>query len=224
MPGAITARGTIIEVQGTGAGGSKTVNAITNANPGVCTTSANHGFADGDVLTFATIASGMTQLSAKTVVILVLTATTFSMIDVDTGLAIDTTAYGTFSGTVAVTTVDREAACTRGFSTSGGQAEEIVVTDMCSTGKEILTGDPDFGTKDFSFFAKHADAGQKRLFRLYRAGTEVWFWITYSDGEVEVFKGIVTSFTTSAQTGGAVEGSCSVQLNGAPIQTWNVAA
>ena len=73
-----------------------TVNAVTNANPAACTTSSAHGFSTGDLVTFAVIGSGMTELSEETYQITVTSSTTFTLDGVDSS------AYGTFSGTTNV--------------------------------------------------------------------------------------------------------------------------
>lgn len=73
----------------------KTVNAITKASPGVCTTSANHGYATGDEVAFV-VAGTMTELSNRRFKIEVLSTTTFSLVGEDT------TSYTTFSGTCSV--------------------------------------------------------------------------------------------------------------------------
>ena len=74
-----------------------TVSAVTKANPGVVTTSADHGFAAGDFITFRDI-GGMTQLADGTVfqVGTVPNATTFQLQDAS-GTNVDTSSFGTFS-------------------------------------------------------------------------------------------------------------------------------
>ena len=74
-----------------------TVSAVTKANPGVVTTSADHGFAAGDFITFRDI-GGMTQLVDERVfkVGTVPNATTFQLQDA-AGTNVNTSSFGTFS-------------------------------------------------------------------------------------------------------------------------------
>lgn len=60
-----------------------TINAVTQANPGVVTTAANHGLANGDYVQIASVA-GMTELNGNTYQVDNITATTFELKDVDT--------------------------------------------------------------------------------------------------------------------------------------------
>lgn len=67
----------------------KVITGITQANPGVFTTSAAHGFSTGDEVYVENIV-GMTSLNKRSAIVTVLTATTFSLTGRD-GVAINTT-------------------------------------------------------------------------------------------------------------------------------------
>jgi uncharacterized protein (TIGR02217 family) len=67
------------------------VSAITNANPGVATTSSPHGFSNGESIYLSSV-EGMTQVNNRAFVIAGVTASTFQ-------LGENTTSYGTFTGT-----------------------------------------------------------------------------------------------------------------------------
>ena len=69
--------------------GTATITAITQANPGVVTTSAAHGFTTGTIVPLAGIV-GMTQLNGQRVTATVIDATHFS-------IGVDTTAYTAYS-------------------------------------------------------------------------------------------------------------------------------
>ena len=74
----------------------KTVSAVTKANPGVVTTSADHGLSEGDFVTFTNI-GGMTQLNGNVYKVgTVGSSTTFNLQDSD-GNDLNTSSYGTFS-------------------------------------------------------------------------------------------------------------------------------
>ena len=78
---------------------TKTVTAMTNANPGVFT-SAAHGYTNGTIVTFPTLV-GVPQLSIGQFLIAGATTNTFTLTDIF-GNAIDTTLFGVFSsGTIA---------------------------------------------------------------------------------------------------------------------------
>ena len=74
----------------------KTPNAITKANPGVVTTSTDHGYLEGDFITFTNI-GGMTQLNGNVYKVgTVGSSTTFNIQD-SSGTNLNTSSYGTFS-------------------------------------------------------------------------------------------------------------------------------
>ena len=74
----------------------KTVSGVTKANPGVVTTSADHGYTEGDFVTFTNI-GGMTQLNGNVYKVgTVGSSTTFNLQD-SGGTNLNTGSYGTFS-------------------------------------------------------------------------------------------------------------------------------
>ena len=74
----------------------KTVSAVTKANPGVVTTSTDHGYLEGDFITFTNI-GGMTQLNGNVYKVgTVGSTTTFNLQD-SSGTDLNTSSYGTFS-------------------------------------------------------------------------------------------------------------------------------
>ncbi len=90
---------------------SAAVSAITNANPGVVTTGAAHGFTTGDVVDFAAIV-GTTELNTGTYTITVISPTTFSVVD--------TTTFGVY---VSGGTVTRVSTPADGLGGAGGGTE-----------------------------------------------------------------------------------------------------
>lgn len=71
------------------------ISAITQADPGVITTSGSHGYSDGDEV-FLNSIGGMTELEGVRATVSAATATTFELTDVD-GNDIDTTAYTAYT-------------------------------------------------------------------------------------------------------------------------------
>ena len=81
--------------------GQKSISAITNANPGVITTSAAHGYVAGQQVIFSGIV-GMTQLNNVQFVIgTVPSTTTFTLLTL-AGVAVDTTLYGAYTSGGAI--------------------------------------------------------------------------------------------------------------------------
>ena len=76
--------------------GTATINAVTKANPAVCTTAADHGYKTGDKIYIGSV-SGMTQIQNLVFTVTYVSATTFQL----TG--INSSAYGTFSSTATAT-------------------------------------------------------------------------------------------------------------------------
>ena len=75
---------------------NKTVSGVTKANPGVVTTSTDHGYTEGDFVTFTNI-GGMTQLNGNVYKVgTVGSSTTFNLQDAS-GTNLNTGSYGTFS-------------------------------------------------------------------------------------------------------------------------------
>ena len=73
---------------------SKSITGITQANPGVITSTA-HGFANGDEI-FITDVVGMTELNGSFFLVANVTANTFTLTDID-GAAIDTSGFTAYS-------------------------------------------------------------------------------------------------------------------------------
>lgn len=127
---------------------TKTVSAITKANPAVVTSTA-HGYADNDFVYLNNI-PGMIELEDGTFVINVLTANTFELVGVDS------TNYGTFVAESPNTATAQKATMTQfceltGFNNQGGAATQIDVTTICSTAKEFELGLSDSGTVTMDF-------------------------------------------------------------------------
>lgn len=99
-------------------GTAKTVSAITNANPGVATSTA-HGLVNGDIVSFT---SGWSNLNNRVVRVAGSVANAFNLDGLDTS---STSLYPTGSGTgsVQAITAFQQIAQIMGFSTSGGDQQ-----------------------------------------------------------------------------------------------------
>jgi hypothetical protein len=91
---------------------SRTVSGATNANPVVVTTSASHGFREGERAYFTGV-GGMTELNGNSYRVRNPTSTTFELFS-DTG-SVNGTAYGTFTS--------------GGTTTCGGEIDRVVIRD-----------------------------------------------------------------------------------------------
>ena len=75
---------------------NKTVSAVTKANPGVVTTSADHGLSEGNFVTFTNI-GGMTQLNGNVFKVGTVNSSTAFNLQDSSGTDLNTSGYGTFS-------------------------------------------------------------------------------------------------------------------------------
>lgn len=81
---AVTQHGELVTCRigiGLARAGRLVVTSITKANPGVVTTSTNHGFNDGDVVVMPLLTVGMTELNYRPVTVANKTDTTFEILD-----------------------------------------------------------------------------------------------------------------------------------------------
>lgn len=102
------AKATAAGVTGGGGAGAitATISAITQANPGVVTTTTAHEFSNGQLVTFTDV-GGMTQLNGEAHFCDVLTSTTFALFtDPALTVSLNTTGFGAYTsgGTVVATT------------------------------------------------------------------------------------------------------------------------
>lgn len=162
-----------------------TITAITNANPGVATSTA-HGLVDGDFI-FLTV-NGMAALNERVVRVDGATANTFELENVDTTL------LGTFSsGSAQAVTYGINMTTVIAINSSGGEPEFADITTIHDnvrkqvpvvTSGMTITMDSLFDAADQALIAlaAAADALGKRAIRL-----------TFADGGKIVFAGYVSA-------------------------------
>jgi hypothetical protein len=205
---AIKSQGALLRVS-TADGASKTITAITAANPPVVT-SAAHGLANGSIVLISGVV-GMTQVNNRAFHLENQATNTFELAGVDgTGYS----AY-TSGGTALVKTMSTigEVAGVSGFD---GVADEIDVTNLQSTAKEFLIGLQDFGNLTMEVNLANTDVGQIKLRNLKAAATIGYFAITLSDTKVSAFAALVRSFTFSNPQNDAARGSVQLRITGEP--------
>ena len=179
---AISAQGSTFAVSGS-AGSAKNITGLALGFPTIVQATA-HGFASGDIVTFASLV-GNTALNGLTLVISNVTANTFA-VDVDTTGGAPWTSGGT--ATPTTWTPIGNLTSFKGFD---GTASEIDVTNIASTAKEYRLGLQDYGHFTFDVDKDFSDAGQVACDAAKRAGTLKSFKLTMPNGKTATFSGYV---------------------------------
>ena len=159
----------------------------------------------------------MTQLNGRAAVVANQATSTFELKGLNTLAA---QGYGTYtSGGIWTPKTMTEVGEVRGITGAfDGEAQDIDVTHLRSTGKEYLTGLPEFGNVALNLWLPStADAGQTRLRNLRETQTAEAFTITLASGLVAAFVGLVKSFAlTGLEVDGAVQVSCAIKVSNQP--------
>lgn len=198
----------------TAQGSTDTITAITNADPGEVT-SATHGNADGSIGIITGVV-GMTQVNGRAFVVAATATNTFTLKGVSTAT---TQGYGVYtSGGVWTPQTMTEVGEVRSISLFDGEDQEIDVTHLRSTGKEYLTGLPEFGSASLTLWLPSSvDTGQRRMRHLRETQTSSAFSVTLPSGQIAAFVGSVKSFAiNSIGVDGAVEASASIKISNQP--------
>lgn len=191
------------------------ISGLTNANPGVVTATA-HGMSNGTIAVIEAV-GGMVQVNNRAFVVANQATNTFELKGVDTST---TQGYGAYtSGGTAKAQTMTEVGEVRGITAAfDGEATDIDVTHLRSSGKEYLTGLPEFGNVSLTLWLPAtADAGQTRLRNLRETQSTGTFSITLPSGQVAAFRGLVKSFAISGiEVDGAVQASCTIKVSNSP--------
>lgn len=205
---AIKSQGTLLSVS-TADGSSKTITAITAANPAVVT-STSHGLANGTIVYISGVV-GMTEVNGRAFVVADTATNTFELAGVDSS---GYTAYA--SGGAALPKTMTAVAEVVGFDGFDGTADSIDVTNLRSTAKEKLIGLQDFGQASFEVFLANTDTGQAKLRSLKAAGTAGTFTLTLTDSTVSAFMALVKSFPVQLQPNNAARGTIALEIASEP--------
>lgn len=100
------------------------------------------------------------------------------------------------------------------FQMFDGQANEIDITSLQSTSKEVLMGLQDFGSASFDLNYLSADAGQQEARAAKTARTKKGFKATFSNGATATFSGFVMSNPISGGVDAKVDSSISIRISG----------
>lgn len=190
-------------------GATKTISAISKANPGVVT-STSHGLANGDYVYLAV--QGMIELDQAVRRVANVTANTFEL------EGVDTTSFGTFtSGTAQLLTFGTTMNVISNVSVSGGEFDEIDITTVHDLQKKTIPGAASAIKASLTALWDPADAGLIKLKAASDAKQMLAFRFTLGGGAKWVFMGYVGA--TLAPTGSAqskVETPISVTAYGKP--------
>jgi len=208
----IVGRGIRIEF-GTVEGASKTVSAITQADPGVATSTA-HGLANKSVGYLSSV-EGMVNLEGQACRLANQATNTFELED------IVTTNLPAFTGTALFVPITTFATLGRitSYSIGGGEGEKLDDTVLLDNIKQELQGLLAAQTVTFNLNAMTiSDSAMATLRRGARDSTYYVFRITLNDGAVRVFRGQPSMPGEDVQKGAIGTGTFSVTVKGFVIE------
>jgi len=168
---------------------AKTITAMTNAAPGVFTSTA-HGYANGDIVVLKT--PGVNEINNGMFKIVNVAANTFNIADVDGATGIDTTLFGVFaSGTAEKLTLGTSVSGVAEFSPSGGEIKTISATTV----HDLVDVDIVAGATALSYGLTMqwdpANAAQQAMIAAFRTRANRGFKILWPDGAYALFYGTV---------------------------------
>lgn len=174
---------------------AKTITGITNANPGVAT-STSHGYSNGDIVYLSVV--GMYQLNVKAVRVAGVTTDTFQL------EGVDTTLFDTFtSGTAEKATLGTSITTATTISASGGSFDLIDATTIHGNAREEIPGLPESTKFTMDHIWDVSDAGLLALKTASDNQARRIFKFTFgSGGQIMLFAGYVGA---SLLPGGAAQ-------------------
>lgn len=204
-------QGSTFKVQTALSATQKTVSGVTQANPGVVS-STSHGYVLGDVVKFSSL-SGMTQLNGNLFPVDNPATSTFE-------IATDTSGYDAFvTGSPADGIAQKVTFSTfcelTGVDQQDAAANTIEVTTICSTAKEFEQGLSDSGTLKLDFNWAGNEAVQTALRAAKISGAQTAFQLTFPNGGgTVVMIGTVLSESFQGSVNGIWTASASIKLSG----------
>lgn len=169
--------------------GAKTISGITNADPGVVTSTA-HGYSNGDFIYVS--AQGMVEINGRVFKVVSVATDTFRLADVDGTTGIDTTDYGTFStGSAYKITYGTSITGVQDFSFSGGDIktqDSTTVNDQVDT--QIVVGATAMAA-DLVMQWDPSDAAQQAMIAAFQTRANKAFRIVWPDGAWAAWYGTV---------------------------------
>jgi hypothetical protein len=207
----IIGRGVRVEV-GLTEGTAITVSGITQANPGVATATA-HGLTAKSV-GYMNQVTGMVNLDGQAVRVLSPATNTFSLEDIDTtlfpaytgGSYIPITAWATLASATSI-------------AEGGGEGEKLNVTRLIDNIRQERNGLLAAETVTINLLAESlASQALQLVRRAARNSTLLVFRVTWSNGDVAIFRGEPSKPGRDVQQGQAGTGSISVTVKGFIIE------
>lgn len=190
----------------------KTVTGITQANPGVVS-STSHGYVEGDVVELSSI-QGMTEVNDNLFVVDNPASGTFEL------AGTDTTNYGAFVTGSPADGIARAVLFTSfceltGVNQQDAGADTIEVSTICSTAKEFESGLSDSGTLTLDFNWAGLETVQAALEAAKISGDTIAFRVTMAGtgGQVIMF-GVVQQTSFQGQVNGVYTASATIKLSG----------
>lgn len=180
---------------------AKTITAITQADPGVVTSTA-HGYSNGDIVLLEV--QGMVELHGNLYKVVNVATDTFQVADVDGSSGIDTSAFGTFtSGTAKKVTLGTTIDGVQEFSATGGDIKTVDTTTVNDTvDTEIVVG-ATAQSYELQMQWDPSDTAQQAMLAAFRTRANKGFKILWPDGAYVLFYGTV-GYT--GQPGGGKQG------------------
>jgi hypothetical protein len=168
---------------------AKTISAITNANPGVLSSTA-HGYSNGDIVLLEV--QGMTELHGRLFKVNAITTDSFKLAAVDGSASIDTTNYGIFtSGTAKKLTLGTTITGVADFSPSGGDIKTVPTTTVNDTvDTEIVVGATAM-SYGLTMQWDPANAAQQAMIAAFQTRANKGFKVMWPDGAFVLFYGTV---------------------------------
>lgn len=164
---------------------TKTISAITQANPGVATSTA-HGYTNGQYVLI--LAQGMYQLNNRVFRVANVTANTFEL------EGEDTTSYPAFStGTAQLLTLGNTFSTITDADGSGGEAEQLDATTIHDPLRVIVPGLPTAMVYNMQSIWDPSDAALKALRLASNSASDRVFQFTFQNGRIMVFNGLVSA-------------------------------
>lgn len=96
----------------------------------------------------------------------------------------------------------------------------IDVTTLQSTGREFLTGIPDYGNVDFTLIYDNANAQHLDIYDLFQSGLSRSFRMVFGDSspeEIYTFDAFVLNFQFAAPIDEVIRASVTLKVTGTPV-------
>lgn len=193
----------------TSVGLTKTITAITKANP--CVVTATHDFQVGDIVVLDGIV-GMTELNGRVFVVSAI-STTVSF----TLAGVDSTNYTTYaSGGTAIEQNMTVVGNIKDFNIDQDPPTEIDTTNLDSTRKEFMIGLAGSWSMNCAMDIDPTDTGQLELTKAQNDGLIRTFTVTLASGKVFAGRGFVMNFGAAGSPDAVVNGTLAVRGTGQP--------